>query len=124
LGFFDPIERDEVRKQLASALRATIAQKLVQTKDGLNRVPVCEILVSNSTVAGLIEDDKIDEIYALAERGSFGDILTFNKTLFDLSQKGIISNDVAMQASDNKNELHQLLRGAFRGTQDVLRNQI
>lgn len=124
IGFFEPVEREEVRKQLASALRATIAQKLVPTKDGLNRVPVCEILVSNSTVAGLIEDDKIDDIYALAEHGSFGDIMVFNKTLFDLVKKGIISNEVAMQASDNKNELHQLLRGAFRGTQDFINPDI
>ncbi len=43
-------------------------------------------------------------------------MLTMNMSLFKLVQSDFITDEEAMDKSDNKNELQQMLRGVFHGT--------
>lgn len=118
VNMFDPQDRQYIRSQLAATLRGTIAQKLVNVKDGEGRYPACEILVSTPTVKDFIVKDELEQIYDLVKKGSFNDMLTMNMSLHKLVQKGIISEEEALEKSDNKNELQQMFRGVFHGTKD------
>lgn len=116
INFFEPSDRDFVRKQLAETLRGVIAQKLLQSSDGTSRVPACEILSVTPTVKDFIIKDKLQEIYELVKRGAYNDMITMNMSLLDWYRKGFITEEEALDKSDNQNELQQMLRGAYHGT--------
>lgn len=118
VNMFDPQDRQYIRSQLATTLRGTISQKLINVKDGEGRYPACEILVSTPTVRDFIIKDELEQIYDLVKKGSFNDMLTMNMSLHKLVQKGFVSEEEALEKSDNKNELQQMFRGVFHGTKD------
>ena len=115
INFFAPADRDFVRKQVAETMRGIIAQKLLETADGKSRVPACEILVSTPTVRDFIIKDKLEEIYELVKCGSYNDMITMNMSIFSWFSKGIITEEEALDKSDNVNELKQMIRGAYHG---------
>lgn len=116
VNMFDPQDRHYIRSQLANTLRGTISQKLVNLKDSEGRHPVCEILVSTPTVKDFLLKDQLEQVYDLVKKGSFNDMLTMNMSLFRLFQRGIITKEEALEKSDSKNELLQMLKGVYQGT--------
>ena len=116
INFFEPTDRDFVRRQVAETLRGVVAQKLLMTADGQNRIPACEVLVSTPTVKDFIIKDKLTDIYELVKSGSYNDMITMNMSIFDWLTKGAITEDEAVEKSDNVNELKQMIRGAYHGT--------
>ena len=118
VGMFDPKDRDGVRKQLAETLRACVAQKLLPLKSGHGRIPACEIMVVTPTIKDFIIKDELEQIYDLVKKGSYNDMITMNMSLLQLIKEGLISKETAVEVSDNKVEIEQMLRGAYHGTVD------
>ncbi len=118
VGMFDPKDRDGVRKQLAETLRACVAQKLLPLKSGHGRIPACEIMVVTPTIKDFIIKDELEQIYDLVKKGSYNDMITMNMSLLQLIKEGLISKETAIEVSDNKVEIEQMLRGAYHGTVD------
>lgn len=116
LGFYEPKDREYVRKQIAESLRGTIAQRLIPRLDKASRIPACEILVVTPTVKDFIMKDCLEQIYDLVKKGNFNEMISLNLSLFNLYKNGIISKENALYFSDNKIELQQYMRGAFSGT--------
>jgi twitching motility protein PilT len=116
INMYDPNVRDQVRKQIAQTLRGTIAQKLVRTEDGQDRLPAVEILVVTSTVKDLIIKNQIEDIYEYISKGAYNNMITMNGSLANLVDAGYITKEIALEASDNKIELEQYFRGVYRGT--------
>ena len=119
IHMYDPGVRDQVRRQIAQTLRGTIAQKLVRTADGLGRVPAVEILVVTSTVKDLIIKNQIDSIYEYICKGGYSGMITMNESLNNLVQAGLITQETALDVSDNRTELEQVFRGVYRGTRSL-----
>ena len=113
---YTPADRPFVRNQLAEILRGTISQKLVPLASGVGRHPACEILVVTSTIKDFIEKNELEQIYDLVKKGSFNNMITLNMSLYSMLQRGEITEDAALLASSNKNELKQMIRGVFHGT--------
>lgn len=120
VNMFDPQDRQYIRNQLATTLRGTVSQKLVNISTGEGRYPACEVLVSTPTVKDFIIKDELEQIYDLVRKGSFNEMLTMNMSLFKLVQKEIITKDEALEKSDNKNELQQMFRGVYQGTNNSM----
>jgi twitching motility protein PilT len=116
VNMFEPQDRGYIRDQLASTLRGTISQKLLNRVNGEGRCPACEILVSTPTVKDFIEKDELEQIYDLVRKGSFNDMLTMNMSLFKMVESGVVSKEEALEQTDNKNELEQMFRGVYHGT--------
>ena len=113
---FEPADRLHVRGQIAQILRGTVSQRLLPQIDGMGRRPACELLVVTPTVKDFIEKDKLEDIYDLVRKGSFNNMITMNMSLYNLYSDGLVSEEVALEYSDDKNELSQMFRGVFRGT--------
>ena len=96
-------------------MRGTISQRLVPRADKPGRFPACEILVVTPTVKDFIIKDSLEQIYDLVKRGNFDDMISLNISLFHLYKAGIISKETAIQASDNKIEMQQYIRGVYHG---------
>lgn len=116
VNMFDLKDRDYIRSQIATTLRGTISQKLAVNKNGEGRTPACEILVCTSTVKDFIVKNELDKIYDLVKQGSFNEMLTMNMSLYKLMEKDIITREEALDRSDNRNELMQMIRGIYHGT--------
>lgn len=121
VNMFDPADRQYVRAQIASILRGTVSQRLVPLSGTFGRRPAIELLVFTSTVRDFVEKDKLEEIYDLVRKGSFNNMITMNMSLYNLYSEGVITEEIAVEYSDNKNELKQMFRGVFQGTSAPIR---
>lgn len=117
INMFDPKDRDFVRAQLAGILRGTVAQRLLPINEGSGRRPACEVLICTPTVKDFIKKDNLQEIYDLVKKGTFNNMITLNASLFQMAKQGLISEELAIETSENKAELQQMFRGVFHGTQ-------
>ncbi len=115
INFFEPYEREEVKNQIAEVLRCSVAQKLLPKKSGSGRVPALEIMTSSVTIKDYILKDELLSIYDLISNSTNEDMISLNKYLMGLLQKDIITEEVALGASENKNELKLMLQGTFHG---------
>lgn len=116
VNMFDVKDRDHIRKQLAETLRGSISQKLLPNKNGHGRIPACEIMVVTPTIKDFIVRDELEQVYDLVKKGSYNDMITMNMSLLQLIKEGMIDQETAIDVSDNKVEINQMLRGAYHGT--------
>ncbi|MCI5072825.1 type IV pilus twitching motility protein PilT [bacterium] len=113
LTTFPPHQQKQIRLQLGSVLQAIISQRLVPTQDGKSRAPACEILINNSRIREMIEnEDKTREISDAIAQGktSFG-MQTFDQSLMQLLTQGLISYDEAMRQSTNPDDFALKMKG-------------
>lgn len=120
ISLYEPKDREYIRNQVASVLRGVISQKLLPSADGVNRIPALEILTVTPTTKDLIIKDKLDEIYELNRQGAVSNLITLNSQLNELVKNLSVTKEDAMNASYNKNELEQMLRGVYHGTRDKI----
>jgi twitching motility protein PilT len=108
IGEVPPIEQDRVRNRLADTLRCVISQKLVPTLDG-KRTLAKEVLVVTPPARSAIKNGNTGEIYQMITEGSPFGMHTMEQDLKRLCGQHIISADEAMNYSNNKKRMHQLL---------------
>ena len=116
INMFDEANRPIIRRQLADSLRATIAQKLVYSKQNDKRYPACEIMVVTPTIRDYINKDNTDAIYELLGDTSIDDMISMNSSLAALVANDLISQEEALENSNDVNELEKIFRGVYQGT--------
>ncbi|MCD8023903.1 MAG: PilT/PilU family type 4a pilus ATPase [Candidatus Gastranaerophilales bacterium] len=117
VGLFASEQKEFIRKRLSVALKGTIAQKLIRKKDG-GLAPALEIMSTTPAIADYIAKDKIGEIDQLIARSNQELLQSMNTAIFSLYSSGQIDKEIAVESSDNPNELQQMMRGVYRGTPD------
>jgi twitching motility protein PilT len=112
VDFFPPFQQNQVRVTLASSLRGVICQRLVARVGG-GRVAVCEVLLNNGRVAERIMDaNTTGEIREIIADGEFYGMQTFESSLLDLVQRGLVSIEDALEASSNPHDMNLRLQQA------------
>lgn len=114
LSFFAGGEQEQVRQQVAENLRGVISQRLMSMKDGSGLVPALEILVGTSTVRKFILQNRTTDLKTVMQNRDAG-MQTFNNALIELVAEEMITEDQAMEASDNSAVLRRLLAGGVAG---------
>lgn len=117
MDFFEPHQQEQIRKQLASVLRAIISQRLIPTKDGLGRRAAAEILIGNRTVRDFIEQGRsFKEIVGLIEEGGsqYG-MQTFDHALYTLWSEDKISEQIALANATSPRDLKLRFQGLAAG---------
>ncbi|MBX3744524.1 MAG: PilT/PilU family type 4a pilus ATPase [Verrucomicrobiae bacterium] len=112
LDFFRAEEREQVRRQLVGTLQAVICQRMIQTVEGGVTVAL-EILISNSTVRKLIEENRLDKLSAAIEMGTDDGMLSFNQALFELVKARKITEKEALSKASNPQALEMNFKGIF-----------
>ena len=116
VNMFDESNRFLIRKQLSETLRATIAQKLIYSEQADKRYPACEIMVVTSTIKDYITKDNTEEIYELLRDNTIDNMLSMNTSLASLTELGYISEEEALDNSNDEAELEKIFRGVYQGT--------
>ena len=113
LSFYPPHQQTEVRYMLSTALRAIISLRLVRRADKKGRVPAAEVLVNTEAVRDQIRDmSKSLNIPQLIKEGAvpYG-MQSFDQSLMNWYQKGVISFDDALFAATNPAEFSLRTQG-------------
>jgi twitching motility protein PilT len=101
-----------IRSAIAFNMKAIVAQKLLPSiKEGVGRVPTCEIMTFNPTIRKLVlegKDEKLADAIRIGEEEGMQD---FTKSLKDLVDKELIDRPTAFQVAPNKEALKMRLKG-------------
>ncbi len=93
IDVFPENQQAQIRVMLAESLRGVAAQALLTRADRSGRVPVFEILVNVPAVANLIREGKTHQISSMMQTGRAHGMSTFETSIQDLIQKGLISKE-------------------------------
>jgi len=108
IGEFPPIEQERIRNRLADTLKVIISQKLIPDRNN-KRVLTKEILSVNSSIQAAIRNKNINEIYQMVNEGRKFGMYTLEQDLFNLYKLNRITKAVAMNYSNNRKRMAQLL---------------
>ena len=96
IDVFPPHAQNQVRLQLANTIQGVIAQQLLPVVGGKGRVAAYEILVATMAIRKIIRSSKNEQITTAIQTGQDQGMITMDKCLKQLYQKGLISYDVAL----------------------------
>ena len=113
LDFYQKDEQDSVREALATNLAAIISQRLVPRAMGNGRVPAWEIMLNTPVISKLIQDNRLEKLPAAIMGGDSDGMASFNMSLLQLVNDGIITEEDALEASDNPDSLRMNFEGIF-----------
>ena len=114
IDVFPSHQQSQIRTQLSLVIEGIVCQALLPRTDGKGRVVSLEILVPTPGIRNLIREDKVHQIYSAMQTGQekLG-MQTMNQSLATLVFRRLITQDTAMQASSNREELTEMIsRGA------------
>lgn len=114
IDVFPSHQQAQIRTQLSLVIEGIVCQSLLPRADGKGRVASLEILVPTPGIRNLIREDKVHQIYSAMQTGQekLG-MQTMNQSLATLVFRRLITNETAMKASSNWEELQEMInRGA------------
>lgn len=109
INFFPHDAHNQILMDVASYLKAIVAQRLAIGIDG-KRVATCEIMVNTPHISDLIQKGKIYDIKAAMDSARHLVHQTFDDDLFRLTVAGRISQKEALIQADSRNNLALMFR--------------
>ena len=121
INFFPEERRQQLLMDLSLNLRALISQRLLPMCDRKGRVPAVEVMLNSPLISDLIFKGEIPGIKEVMKRSSELGMQTFDQSLFDLYEKGMITYEDALRNADSMNDLRlQIKLKSRRGDKDML----
>jgi len=105
INFFPEERRTQLLNDLSLNLKGFISQRLVPKPDGKGRVAAVEVLLNSPLIAELILNGDIHGVKEIMARSRDLGMQTFDQSLFDLYEEGLISYDDALKNADSVNDL-------------------
>lgn len=104
INLFPEDNRPQILSDLSLNLRAIVAQRLLQTKDG-RRLAALEILVNTPYISELIRGEKVGEIKEVMAKGASVGMQTFDQAIVRLFKSGEVMLDEALNKADSRADL-------------------
>jgi len=108
IGEIPPIEQERVRNRLAAVCRCVMSQKIIPSLDG-KRVLAREVMVMTPSVRSAIKNNNTGEIYQMIQESGDQGMTTMEQDLKRLFVQKKISLESAINYSNNKKRMQQLL---------------
>ncbi|MBM3243834.1 MAG: PilT/PilU family type 4a pilus ATPase [Candidatus Omnitrophica bacterium] len=108
IDVFPPHQQQQVKLQLADSLQGVVSQLLLPNAASNGRILVTEVMIATPGIRNLIREQEIEQIPTLMQTGSQYGMCTMDKSLKELTQKGLINIDVALSKVKNVEEFKQL----------------
>ncbi|WP_455385883.1 PilT/PilU family type 4a pilus ATPase [Acidihalobacter prosperus] len=105
INFFTEDRRHQLLMDLSLNLKAVVSQRLIPRADGKGRVPAVEILINTPLMADLIFKGQVHEMKGLIAKSTEQGMQTFDQSLFDLFERGLITYEDALRNADSVNDL-------------------
>ena len=112
LDLFPEEKHEQIRTALAFNMRAVFNQKLLRAKEkSLGRVPAVEIMFNTPIVRKLIMEGNDKRLHDAIQADTENGCETFNQVLARLVKEGMVTQEVALKASPNSEELRMAMSG-------------
>jgi twitching motility protein PilT len=108
IDVFPAYKQHQVRTQLSFVLIGAICQQLIPKAKSEGRVLATEIMVVNPAIRSLIREEKQHQIYSVIQTGQREGMKTMNQSLYELSQKKIVSQEEVLGRTLDQQELNRL----------------
>ncbi|MFN3987033.1 MAG: PilT/PilU family type 4a pilus ATPase [Rhodocyclaceae bacterium] len=105
INFFPEERRQQLLMDLSLNLRALISQRLLPMKDRKGRVPAIEVMLNSPLISDLIFKGDVPEIKEVMKRSRELGMQTFDQSLFQLYEEGLITYEDALRNADSVNDL-------------------
>jgi len=105
INFFSEERRQQLLMDLSLNTKAFISQRLVPRQTGIGRAAAMEIMLNSPLIADLIFKGEVGQIKEIMAKSTRLGMQTFDQSLYDLYEDGVISYEEAMRNADSKNEL-------------------
>lgn len=109
IDVFPENQQPQVRNQLASAIEAVFAQRLIPSVTG-ERIPTLEIMLASSAVRNTIREGKTHQIDNIIQTSGAMGMMTFEASLAYWVKSGVISADIAKEYAIRPEELLRLIK--------------
>ncbi len=110
INFFPEDRRNQLLMDLSLNTRAFVAQQLIPTPDGTDRVLSAEIMINSPLMADLIRKGEVHKMKSLMAKSRNMGMQTFDQSLFDLYKQGNITYEDAINYADSANELRLMIK--------------
>lgn len=112
IDLFPQTERDMVRQALSLTVKAVVSQLLLPCiKDGIDRIPVLEIMLANPQVRKLISESRESDLPTVIRSCQQEGMVDITENLCKLVQQGYIDPKEAYKYAPNVEELRMALKG-------------
>lgn len=117
LDMYSEEEHTGILNALALTLQAVICQRLLPATEPGKRIPACEILRKCPIVEKLITENSFSKLPAAIEANEQLGMQTFNKHMLELIKTDLITEQTALEYTDQPEKLKMNLRGVFLSSQ-------
>jgi twitching motility protein PilT len=111
IDVFPAEEQEQVRVQLSNNLIGVVSQQLLPRAGQPGRVAAIEVMVATAAIRNLIRENKAHQMTSIIQTSAQEGMQTMDQALRDLYQQSLITYELAMQRSQNAQELEKLIRG-------------
>src|SRR6201993_2902027 len=105
INFFSEERREQLLMDMSLNIRALISQRLIPREAGSGRIAAMEIMLASPLISDLIFKGEVSKIQDVMARSNRLGMKTFDQSLFELYEAGLISYEDALRNADSKNEL-------------------
>ena len=105
INLYPDQDRNHLYMDLSMNLNAIISQRLIPNKKEGGFVPAIEIMINTPWISDLILKGDLEGIREAMQKSSNEGMISFDQSLFDLYEQGLINYDDAMRSADSMNNL-------------------
>ena len=105
INFFPDDRRDQLLMDMSLNIKAMISQRLIPREQGMGRVASTEIMLNSPLIADLILKGEVTKIKEVMAKSNRLGMKTFDQSLFELYEDGMITYESALRYADSKNEI-------------------
>lgn len=110
IDVFPPHNQQQIRTQLAAALKGVVTQQLLPLSSGQGRVAAFEIMTGTDAVLNLIRENKCHQLENTIQMSGKAGMVTLDSYIAALVHQGQVSLEEAMEKVKNKVEFAALIR--------------
>jgi twitching motility protein PilT len=111
---FPQEQQSQIRTMFSESLRGIVSQQLIPRLDGQGRAVAYEVLHSNPSVANLIRDNKIYQIFSTMQMGRAKGMFLMDDSLMDLVKQGLIKSQDALERATDAKTMQEFLAKSGR----------
>ncbi len=120
INFFPEEKRDQLLMDLSLNMKAFVSQRLLPRESGSGRIAAMEVMLNSPLIADLIFKGEVAQIKEVMAKSTRLGMRTFDQSLYDLYEEGVISYEEALRNSDSMNEVRLRIKlESKRGAKEV-----
>jgi twitching motility protein PilU len=105
---------------LSLNMKAFVSQRLIPRESGTGRIAALEVMLNSPLIADLVFKGEVAQIKEVMAKSTRLGMRTFDQSLFDLYEEGIISYEEALRNADSMNEVRLRIKlESKRGAKEI-----